>query len=205
MDNERNCIVQQRVKTIPVNGEIQKVLMNHLKLVGLVAFALTSFLQVSHACLDRGVVNNFKFSKDIATFSLASGRSYQVIGNKHPLLPMLKLSAATQTEVCLTNAYENYPIQLVANFRNFSSPADENANCVKKGFVRTIYVNPKYDWFHLENGFSIRVIHRSKLTPQLYQAAFSKREVCITEMNLEATDGSWGIPREVEFPSRSSE
>jgi hypothetical protein len=168
-----------------------------LNSVGVGAFILASLIQVSHACLDRGVVNNLISANDIYSFSMTSGKSYQVIGKKHPLLPMIKLSAATQTEICLTNAYENYPIQLVANFSKFSPAAEGNENCVKKGFIRKAYVNPNYDWFHLEDGFSIRVIHRSKLTPKLYQAAFSKREVCITEMNLNATDGSWGIPRDM--------
>jgi hypothetical protein len=157
----------------------------------------TSFL--SSACQDEGIVRDLSTEKGIHTFSLNSGTEYQIIGKKHPLLPMLQASVNYKKEICLTNKIENYPTQLVVEFDGFSSSTNSDDECVKKGFVRRAYVNANYDWFHLQDGFSIRVIHRSKLTSDLYKAAFSKREICITEMNLEATDGSWGIPRKMKI------
>jgi hypothetical protein len=167
--------------------------------MGLGLMIFTCLGQVSYACLDQGVASNMKMSKGLVTFSLGSEKSYEIYGKKNPLLPMLRLSEQTQTEICLTNTYEQYPIQLVADFRDFSPASQTERDCVKKGFIRKVYVSSNYDWFHLEDGFSMRVTHKAKITPNLYNAAFSKKEVCITEMNLDATDGSWGIPREMEI------
>jgi hypothetical protein len=151
------------------------------------------------ACLDEGRVTVLKENKSVYTMRMESGREYTMIGKKHPLLPIVKNSIKYGRDICITNMTENYPIQIVAAFRDFDGPSIFSENCVKKSFIRKVYVNPKYNWFLLEDNFVLRVIHRSKVTPKLYEAAFAKKEVCITEMNLEATDGTWGIPRDLEI------
>lgn len=89
-----------------------------------------------------------------------------------------------------------YPKQMVARIDlSDRHPAQPRSHCVKAGYIERVYVNDNYDWFHLEDGFSIRVIHRSKLTDILYRAAFTKRQVCITRMNLDGSGPDWGIPR----------
>jgi hypothetical protein len=163
----------------------------------ILTLSLLGISSLSLACIDQGIVKDLSSQKETITFSLNSDAQYQIIGKKHPFLPMIQSSMNYNKEICLTNVIENYPTQLVVTFDDFSATSNSNEKCVKKGFVRRVYVNAKYDWFHLEDGFSIRVMHRSKLTPELYKAAFSKKELCITEMNLDATDGTWGIPRKL--------
>lgn len=174
---------------VPMNDQLFKI--------SLLSLTLSLMSVQSFACLDEGKVLSLNSDNKTHTVALDSGNEYTFYGKRHPLLPIIQNSLEHNKEICITNKLENTPLQIVASFKDFKTPTIFSQNCVKQGFVRKVYVNARYDWFFLEDNFSIRVTHSSKLTPKLYEASFKKKEVCLTKMNLDATDGTWGIPREM--------
>jgi hypothetical protein len=158
--------------------------------------------QISSACPGEGRITHFDHKANQTVAHLDSGMSIET-GKKSIYTRILKYAFDAENQVCVTNTWNTvetgkpvYPKQMVARIDLSSRhPARPQAGCVKAGYIERVYVNDNYDWFHLEDGFSIRVIHRSKLTDTLYRAAFTKRQVCITRMNLDGSGPDWGIPR----------
>jgi hypothetical protein len=180
--------------------------MNHSKLgrilLGTSIFIGVGFTTSTLACPGEGRITHFDHLGKKHTAHLDSGMSIET-GQKSIYTRMLKFAFDTENPVCMTNAWNTvepgkpvFPKQMVARIDLSSRhPAQPRTRCVKAGYIERVYVNANYDWFHLEDGFSIRIIHRSKLTDILYRAAFTKRQVCITRMNLDGSGPEWGIPR----------
>jgi hypothetical protein len=180
--------------------------MNHLKwntiLSGALLLAGIGITQGSSACPGEGRISHFDHKGNRLTAHLDSGMSIE-IGKKSIYTRIVKYAFDAENPVCVTNTWNRIekgtpvlPKQMVARIDlSNRHPAQPIIRCVKSGYIERVYVNDNYDWFHLEDGFSIRVIHRSKLTDTLYRAAFTKRQVCITRMNLDGSGPDWGIPR----------
>jgi hypothetical protein len=183
--------------------------MNHSKLGRILFGAAILFgIGITHAslaCPGEGRITHFDHQGKKQTAHLDSRMSIET-GQKSIYTRILKYAFDAENPVCVTHAWNTvepgtpvFPKQMVARIDLSSrNPAQPRTPCVKSGYIERVYVNANYDWFHLEDGFSIRIIHRSKLTDILYRAAFTKRQVCITRMNLDGSGPDWGIPRALQ-------
>ena len=179
---------------------------NHTKHAWIGALVLSGIglAPLSLACPGEGRISHFDHNGNRITAHLDSGMSIET-GKKSIYTRILNHAFDSQNPVCVTNTWNArepgnsvYPKQMVARIDlSNRHAAQARVPCVKSGYIQRVYVNDNYDWFHLEDGFSIRVIHRSELTDTLYRAAFTKRQVCITRMNLDGSGPDWGIPREL--------
>ena len=160
----------------------------------------------ANACEPEGKVKSIELNKSEAIVSLDNGLNLSLYKNSF-LMPMVNGSLKTGRPICISNLAMDdqiknlaYPGQIVATFdvkEMKSNP--RQMDCVKRGYIKRAISNSKYDWFYLENGFVMRVVHISKVTPKLYEAAFNLGEVCVTKMDLSGSGPTWGIPRKVEI------
>lgn len=158
----------------------------------------------SQACKLEGKIVSITSKKNTATATFDNNRLLSFDKNGI-YMPILHEAASAQNPVCVSNlgfdrtgSNVAYPTQVVMNVDlSKASPIAVNPKCVKNGKIKRVIVNANYAWFYLQDDFVMRLKHWSKIVPTLYDAAVSKKEVCVTVMNLDSSGPDWGIPRKI--------